>query len=138
MDTVADVVFVVGRATIAIAIVLLAVRYQIGGVGMMYADSYRAPFVAPLSGLLLVAAALMVGLGAWADLGALLLVAVLFPLTCLMHAFWREPDPLARRGQQVHFAKNAAIVAGALFLFYAYYQVGAEAPLSLTDPLFER
>jgi putative oxidoreductase len=140
MDTVADVAFVVGRGTIAIVIALLALRYQIGGIGMTYADSYRLPFprlVAPLGGLVLVAAAAMVGVGAWADLGALMVVAVLLPLTLLMHPFWREVDPLARKGQQVHFAKNLGLVGGALVVFYVYYD-GVEAPWSLTDPLFGR
>lgn len=139
MDTVADVAFVVGRGTIAIVFALLAIRYQIGGIGMMYADSYRIPFarlVVPLSGLVLVAAAVMVGVGAWADLGALVLAAVLLALSGFMHPFWREADPLAKKGQQVHLAKNLGLVGGALVLFYAFYRAGAEAPWSLTAPLF--
>jgi putative oxidoreductase len=140
MDTVADVAFVVGRGTIAIVIALLALRYQIGGIGMMYAESYRVPFpklVAPFCGFVLVVAAAMMGVGAWADLGALSVVAVLLPFTCLMHPFWKEHDPLARKGQQVHFAKNLGLVGGALIVFYVYYD-GVDAPWSLTDPLFGR
>jgi putative oxidoreductase len=140
MDTVIDWVFAVGRAMIAILFVLSALRFHFGGIGMSYAESYRAPFphlLVPLSGLVIVVAALMVAVGAWADLAALVLVAFLLVTSYYMHPFWKERDPQAKLGQQVHFFKNLGLAGGALVLFYAYYQLGDSAALSVTEPLFE-
>jgi putative oxidoreductase len=39
---------------------------------------------------------LLVPLGLWADLGALLLAAFVFPVALGMHAFWRFDDPIQR------------------------------------------
>jgi putative oxidoreductase len=80
----------------------------------------------------------MVILGLWGDLGALLLVAFLVPVTCYMHGFWRETDPMQRVNQMTHFSKNVALLGGALILFYAWNQLQGDAGLSLTDPLFDR
>jgi putative oxidoreductase len=123
-------VFLLGR--ILIAAVFL--RFQFGGAGMSYAESYRAPVPRPL-GLVVVIAALALAAGAWADVAALVLLAFLLVTTCLMHPFWKESDPQARMGQEVHFFKNLAVAGGLLVLFYAYYELGDGAGLSLTDPL---
>jgi uncharacterized membrane protein YphA (DoxX/SURF4 family) len=101
---------------------------------MSYAESYRAPFPKPLA-LVVVIAALALAAGAWADVAALVLLAFLLVTTYLMHPFWKEGDPQARLGQEVHFFKNLAVAGGLLVLFSAYYELGDDAGLSLTDPL---
>ncbi len=57
-------------------------------------------------GVLLVAGGIMVLLGLWADLGALLLVIFLLPTAVLMHAFWKETDPQSRQMETVQFSKD--------------------------------
>jgi putative oxidoreductase len=134
-----DWVFLFSRICIAIVFALLALRFHFGGIGMTYAESYRVPLrgiLMPLSGVLMVVAAGMVAAGAWADLGALVLAAVLLVMTGFMHAFWKEDDPQAGLGQQVHFAKNLGLVAAALVLFFVYSELD-EPPLSATQPFFE-
>ena len=138
MDTVVDWVFLLARIFIALVFVMSALKYHFGGIGMRYAESYRAPFprlLVPLSGLVIVVAAAAVAAGAWADVAALVLVAFLLVASYYMHPFWKEADPQAKLGQQVHFLKNLGLAGGLLVLFYAYYRLGDDAALSATGPL---
>jgi putative oxidoreductase len=138
MDTVVDWVFLIARILIAILFILSALRFSFGGIGMRYAESYRPPFpklLVPVGGLVIVVAALALAAGAWADVAALVLVALLLVITYVMHPFWKEHDPQAKMGQQVHCLKNLGVAGGLLAVFYAYYELGDQAALSLTDPL---
>jgi putative oxidoreductase len=45
---------------------------------------------------------------------ALALAASLVPTTLAGHRFWEEKDPVKRKTQQLHFAKNASILGGVL------------------------
>jgi putative oxidoreductase len=133
-----DWVFLIARILIAILFLLMALRFGFGGVGMRYAESYRPPFpklLTPVGGLVIVVAALALAGGVWADVAALVLVAFLLAITYVMHPFWKERDPQARMGQQVHCLKNLGVAGGLLAVFYAYYELGDEAALSLTEPL---
>lgn len=138
-----DVVFLVGRILFAVlfvqsgATVHLLQRQQ----GIAYARSYKAPapeLLVPLSGIAAVLGGLSVALGIWGDVGALLLAGFLVGITPFMHAFWREQDPMMRGNQMAHFTKNAALIGGALILFYLFNQLQGEAGLTITDPLFDR
>jgi hypothetical protein len=55
-----------------------------------------------------------------------------------MHAFWKEEDPQMQQNQMAHFMKNIAMAGGALVIFFTYNQLQGDAPLSITDPLFDR
>ncbi len=55
----------------------------------------------------------------------------------MMHAYWKESDPMAKQGEQVNFTKNLALIGGLLVLFYFVNQV-QDIPAGLTDPLFNR
>ena len=138
-----DVVFLVARilfATIFVvsgATVHLLQRRQ----GIEYAKSYGVPMAeigVPLTGVMAVLGGVLVALGVWGDLGALLIAAFLLLITPLMHAFWRETEPMQQQAQMANFMKNTALLGGALALFYAWNQLQGEAGLSLTDPLFGR
>jgi hypothetical protein len=85
-----------------------------------------------------VAGGLSVALGAWADLGALLILAFLLPVAFFMHAFWKETDEQAKANQMAHFMKNMAMAGAALVILYAYNQLQGDAGLSITNPLFGR
>jgi putative oxidoreductase len=88
------------------------------------------------TGLMLLTGGTLVGLGAWADLGALVLVAFLLPVALTIHPFWRESDPLARATEEGFFLKDVALAGAALTLFALYREVGDEAAYTLTGPLF--
>ena len=135
LDTVVDWVFVLARVLVAGAVAWSAVRYGFGGVGMTWADSYRSPFPKYLKqfcALAAVVAAVAVIVGAWADIAALVLVALMLWITYRMHPWWSEHDPNARAGQKVHFIKNFGLIGGALLVFYVYYR-DADTFFSLTD-----
>jgi uncharacterized membrane protein YphA (DoxX/SURF4 family) len=87
-------------------------------------------------GVLLVAGGIMVLLGLWADLGALLLVIFLLPTAVLMHAFWKETDPQARQMETVQFSKDTALAGASLMLFAFFSFAGDDLGLTLTGPLF--
>jgi putative oxidoreductase len=138
-----DILFLIGRILFVIvfissgATVHLLQRRQ----GIEYAKSYGVPMAevgVPLTGLMAVIGGVFVALGLWGDLGALLIAAFLLLITPLMHAFWRETDPMQKQMQLVNFTKNTGLLGGALVLFYTWNQLQGEAGLSLTDPLFGR
>lgn len=86
------------------------------------------------SGLMILVGGLMVLLGVWADLGALLLVAFLVPTALVMHAFWKVDDPQAQPVEQAQFMKNLALAGAALLMFVLF--TTSEVGLTLTGPLF--
>ena len=50
-------------------------------------------------------------------LSALALAGTLVPTTLVGHAFWKESDADARKGQQIHFMKNVSMLGGLLLAF---------------------
>jgi uncharacterized membrane protein YphA (DoxX/SURF4 family) len=102
--------------------------------GVEYARMKGVPFpelLVPFSGLMAVGGAVLVALGLWADLGALLLVLFIFPVAFGMHAFWKESDATARMMEQVQFTKDVALGGAALALFGLFEQFGDEIGLTL-------
>ena len=105
-----------------------------------YAASKRLPSPAAAvlgSGVLILLGGLSVLLGAWPDLGALLLIVFLVPTAFLMHGFWRERDPMMRQNDQVHFMKDLALAGAALVMFAFFAYAGHDLGLTLTGPLFD-
>lgn len=88
------------------------------------------------SGVLIAVGALMVLLGIWLDLGALLLVVFLVPTAFLMHAFWKETDPQSKQMEMIQFQKDLALAGGALLILALYAQYGEDLGLTITGPLF--
>ncbi len=95
-----------------------------------------ANLMVPLTGLQLVVGALMVALGIWPDVGALLLVAFLVPTAFIMHGFWAETDPGAKSMEQTQFLKDLALAGAALVMFAAFAYLGDDLGLVLVGPLF--
>ncbi|AYF76121.1 DoxX family protein [Nocardia yunnanensis] len=135
-----DVVVLIGR----ILFVLLFLSSGFGHIAQrqtmaQYAQFKGVPMAAiatPASGVLLLAGALSVLLGVWADLGALLLVIFLVPTAVLMHAFWKETDPQAKQTEMISFNKDIALAGAALMLFAFFAHTGTDLGLTLTGPLF--
>jgi uncharacterized membrane protein YphA (DoxX/SURF4 family) len=89
----------------------------------------------PATGLMILAGGVMIALGVWADLAALLLAAFLVPTAYYMHGFWRFDDPEAKQAQMAHFMKNISLAGASLALFALYQQFGDRLWM-LTGPLF--
>jgi uncharacterized membrane protein YphA (DoxX/SURF4 family) len=134
-----DIVFLVGRVLLAVIFLLSAVGHLTQSKGMaQYAASKGIPAAEPgviLSGLVFGVGGLMLVLGVWTDLAALVLALTLIPVTLLMHAHWKETDAQAKQGEQIHFNKNLALIGGLLILFYLVNQL-QDIPAGITGPLF--
>jgi putative oxidoreductase len=104
-----------------------------------YAQSKGVPFarVGVLgSGAMILVGGLMVLLGAWADLGALLLVVFLLGTAVMMHDFWKQTDPMGKMNDLINFQKNVSLAGAGLALFAFFAYVGDDLGLTLTGPLF--
>lgn len=136
-----DVVILIGR-------ILFGAVFIGGALGHFTQTAYLAGYaeskgirpgraaVLLAGGWMLVGAAL-VALGAWADLGALMLVVFLLPTAFIMHPFWRETDQQVKAGEQIQFNKDISLAGAALALFGFFAAFGDHAGLQLTGPLFD-
>ena len=68
------------------------------------------------SGIVAVLAGASILFGLRPRWGVTLVALFLIPVSITMHNFWADVDPSARQANEGHFAKNAAILAGALML----------------------
>ncbi|MEV0360490.1 DoxX family protein [Nocardia sp. NPDC050697] len=134
-----DVVVLIGRILFAVLFLGSAAGHLTQADGMAgYAASrgIPAPKLAVLgSGVLMLAGALSVLLGVWADLGSLLLVLFLLPTAVLMHPFWKETDAETKQLELIGFNKDLALGGAALALF-AFFAHTPELGLTITGPLF--
>ena len=134
-----DVVLLIGR-------ILLAAIFLSSAIGHFRNTDAMAGYAASkgvsqarngvlLTGVLALLGSVSIILGIWIDLGALLLVAFLIPVTFMMHAFWTQSDPQARQSEKIMFHKNLGLLGGALILFWAAHVAG-DLPLTITRSLF--
>lgn len=136
-----DVVVLVGRILFALLFLGSAVGHLTQREMMTgYVASKKLPAAQLLvvgSGVLILVGALMVAVGVWPDLGALLLAAFLLPTAFLMHGFWAETDPAARATEQTQFLKDVALAGAALVMFALFAELGDDLGLVVLGPLFE-
>jgi putative oxidoreductase len=131
-----DVVLLIGRVIFVLIFIMsgLTVHLLQRQQGVEYARANRVPMpelLVPLSGLMAVGGGLLVALGLWADLGALVLALFVFPVAFGMHRFWEQTDPMTRLTEQVNFFKDCALGGAALALFALFQQFGDEIGLTL-------
>jgi putative oxidoreductase len=137
-----DWVLLLGRILFALLFVNSGVAFHLQQRQMAtgYAKAMGAPapeITVVLTGIQIIVAGLMIVLGIWVDLAALLVIAFLIPTNYWMHAFWKMDDPDQKVQNQVHFFKNTALIGGALILFYLYQQFGGEIGLNIEPALFD-
>lgn len=84
--------------------------------------------------------ALLIALGLWPDLGALLVLAFLVPVTFVMHRFWELPkDPfLPRKQKRDAFLSNVSLAGGAVLLFALVNSAQDVGIAVLSEPLLGR
>src|SRR5688572_29483612 len=110
-------------------IFLMTVTFHFKSDAVNYASSHNVPIpnvLVPLSGLIAIAGGLCIALGFRAKMGAWLLILFLVPVTFMMHAFWKETDPMQTQMQMTNFMKNLSLLGGALLITYF-----GSGPLSL-------
>jgi putative oxidoreductase len=135
-----DVVALIGRILFVVLFIGSGVAHLTQTQAMAgYAQSKGVPaarLVTLGSGVMILVGALMVLLGIWADLGALLLVVFLVPTAVLMHAFWKETDAQAKQLEMIQFQKDMALAGAALLIFALVVKLDDDLGLTITDPLF--
>lgn len=97
-----------------------------------YAGSKGVPapqLMVILTGIILLLGGLSILLGAYVNVGALLLVVFLIPAALYMHDFWNIEDPQESQNQQIHFMKNLSMAGAALLIWYLWR--AADVPLSV-------
>ena len=132
-----DVLFLVARILYALLFLGSAVGHLTKSAEMSgYAASKGIPaakFVVLATGVQILVGGLMVLLGVWGDLGSLLLALFLIGAALLMHAFWKETEPMSKQMEMIQFNKDVALAGGALAFFWVF-QSGVG--LTVTDGLF--
>lgn len=135
-----DIIFLVARALLAGIFILSGIGHFVQADGMaQYAQAKGVPAAKAgvlFSGVLGLVGGVSVLLGVYPDLGALLLVVFLVPVTFFMHAFWKETDPMVKQTENIAFLKNLGLIGGALILFYVVNQTQDVAAGLLSEPLF--
>ena len=135
-----NAVFLIARILFVLIFLMSAVGHILKANDMAgYAKFKGAPggkFGVIATGVTLGAGAIMVLLGIYGDLGALLIAATLIPISFFMHAYWKEADAQAKQGDQVMFNKNVGLIGGALAFFLLFAVTGANLGLTVTGPLF--
>jgi putative oxidoreductase len=112
------ILFPIARVLFAVIFIAAAPRHFTEE-GIQHAASLGvpvAPVLVPLAGVMALVGGLGVAVGWKTRWGAWTLVAFLIPVTVMMHAFWRQPDPTAFHIQQAMFMKNLSMLGGALLL----------------------
>jgi uncharacterized membrane protein YphA (DoxX/SURF4 family) len=82
------------------------------------------------SGVMLAAGGVMLLLGWYVWVAALVLIVFLVPVAFTMHNFWTVPDEQMRMMEMVNFMKNMAL-AGALLMVLAYSKATGFNPFGL-------
>jgi putative oxidoreductase len=103
-----------------------------------HARAYKMPF--PIlagypAGLWLVGGSTLVALGAWPDLGCLMLAAFVIPAGLIFHRYWEIPPGEARMAQNLNFMRNVTLLGAGLTLFAFFAAAGSSLDLTLTGPL---
>jgi putative oxidoreductase len=134
-----DVVELIGRLVFAALFVRAGIHHFAHRESMVaYARSSGAPspdVMVPVTGAMIFVGGVLVALGIWADLGALLILAFLVPTAYFMHRYWAIDEPQMRAVQDAQFWKNMAL-AGAAVALFALHNIAEDDLLTITGPLF--
>lgn len=136
-----DVIFLVGRILFGLLFLAGSVAHLTDkGPMAAYAESRGVKPGRPAvlgSGVVILVGSVLVILGIWVDLGAILIGLFLLGAAFGMHNFWKETDAQSRQTEMTQFMKDIALLGGALILLYAAWELGGDLGLTITDPLFK-
>lgn len=119
-ETNMDIVLLVARILVAAMFIPSGINHLTKADAMKgYAQFKKVPapkLSVQLSGLIMVLGAASVILGIYADLGALVLAALLIVMAIKMHDFWAADDA-SKQNEIIGFSKNLSMAGGLLFIF---------------------
>lgn len=105
---------------------------------LRWMGSRLAVLVISASCVMAIGGAGLIILGLWPDLGAVLLLGFLIPVTLTMHRFWQIDDPHQRAIKRGAFVLNTSLV-GANLLYLCFVNQTQHISLGvLAEPLFDR
>lgn len=136
-----DWLLLVGRILFALLFVMNGLLFHLRNREMAIGYSKMMGAPAPeitvlLTGIQILVAGLMIVLGIWVDLAALLIIAFLIPTNYWMHSYWKMEGE-QKQFNQVQFWKNTALIGASLILFFLYQQFGEEIGLNIEPALFD-
>jgi uncharacterized membrane protein YphA (DoxX/SURF4 family) len=139
MGTTASTIILVGRILFVALFAFSARGHIVNHARFVTTAKGRlpVPYVAGWpTGIWLLLADLLMALGIWADIAALMMAAFLVPTTLLFHRFWTFSDPVQRRTQEGSFYRNVSLLGATLALFALFSVVGA-GQFAITGPLLK-
>lgn len=105
-----------------------------------YAQFKKVPMAklsVQLSGIVMVLGGLSIILGVYADVGAIVISALLIAMAVMMHDFWKA-DAASKQTEMIAFMKNISMAGGALFIFAIAAQEGSNiGPSLVKEGLFK-
>jgi uncharacterized membrane protein YphA (DoxX/SURF4 family) len=75
-------------------------------------ESIDAETLVRINGAVQIGAGVLLGVGKFRRVAALVLIGSIIPTTYAGHRFWEESDPTTRAQQKVHFLKNLGLLGG--------------------------
>lgn len=137
-----DAVLLIARILFAFMFVMSGINHLVPkNVAAMagYAQFKKVPapkLAVQLSGIVLVLGGLSIILGVYADLGAIVIAALLAVMAIKMHDFWTADDA-SKQSEMISFMKNISMAGGALFIFAIAAKTGDNIGPALTEGLFQ-
>ena len=134
-------ILLIGRILFALVLVSSGLSHVAKVEAMAgYAKFKKVPmakFSVLVSGVLLAVGGLSIMLGVYADLGALVIAALLIVMALKMHDFWTQSDAQAKQTEMISFFKNLSMAGGALFIFAIAATGGSDYGWTLTESLWQ-
>jgi uncharacterized membrane protein YphA (DoxX/SURF4 family) len=137
-----DWVLLIGRILFAALFVYSGLGFHLGmrTMAVDYTRAKGAPWPelsVPLTGIAIAVAGVMIVIGLWVDLAALIIFGFLVTTAYFMHAFWKSADPQEKMMEQTQFSKDLALAGGALIVFYLFQQGGEGIGITIEPALFD-
>jgi uncharacterized membrane protein YphA (DoxX/SURF4 family) len=140
MEDPMDVVLVIGRVLFALIFVASGINHITKADAMTGYAQFKgvpSPKLAVIgSGVVMGLGGLSLILGVYADLGAIVLAAILLLMAVKMHNFWTLEDAQAKQADMIGFLKNVSMAGGALFMFALMATEGSQYGPAITESLF--
>jgi putative oxidoreductase len=106
--------------------------------GYARSSGFPIPIVAGWpAGLWLLAGAVSVSFGIWADVGSLMLALWVIPTALWFHGFWKVEDQMQRMTQMQLFFRNLTFLGSFVALFGVFAGFGGAVPFTITGPIFD-
>ncbi|HEX6196817.1 MAG TPA: DoxX family protein [Jiangellaceae bacterium] len=135
-----EVLFLIGRILFGVLFLGSSIAHLTQSAAMAgYAEAKGVKPGRPAvigSGLVILVGSVLVILGIWIDVGAILIGLFLLSTAILMHPFWREQDAQARQMEMIQFQKDTGLLGASLILLYMAWEFGDDVGLQIVGPLF--